>query len=235
MQLAQGDAAAALISYQAMLAIMDRLAKSDPSNAGWQRDLSIADDKVGEALFGLGRLDEARDSFSAALQTIRPADNAEFLWRRALAELYMNDAAATADAAAALRLKPTYAYYPIWLHVARAHAGQPDAGELAANTKPIDRSKWPWPIAAMFLGAMTPDEVKNAAASAEPPNARAGQACEADFFIGVYRTEKGAPADAGPLFQSAVDRCPKDFAEYPAAKFELTRLDELNKAPAKKE
>jgi eukaryotic-like serine/threonine-protein kinase len=39
-QVEQGDLAAALASYQASLAIAERLAKADPGNAGWQRDLS---------------------------------------------------------------------------------------------------------------------------------------------------------------------------------------------------
>jgi hypothetical protein len=34
--------AAALTSYQASLAIADRLAKADPGNAGWQRDLALS-------------------------------------------------------------------------------------------------------------------------------------------------------------------------------------------------
>jgi hypothetical protein len=36
----QGDPTAALTSYQASLAIRDRLAKADLANAGWQRDLA---------------------------------------------------------------------------------------------------------------------------------------------------------------------------------------------------
>jgi alkanesulfonate monooxygenase SsuD/methylene tetrahydromethanopterin reductase-like flavin-dependent oxidoreductase (luciferase family) len=35
-QRAQGDLTAALTSYQASLAIAERLAKADPGNAGWQ-------------------------------------------------------------------------------------------------------------------------------------------------------------------------------------------------------
>ena len=34
--------AAALTSYQAALAIAERLAKADPGNAGWQRDLGLS-------------------------------------------------------------------------------------------------------------------------------------------------------------------------------------------------
>jgi hypothetical protein len=41
-QRAQGDLAAALTSYQASLAIAERLAKADPGNAGWQRDLALS-------------------------------------------------------------------------------------------------------------------------------------------------------------------------------------------------
>jgi lipoprotein NlpI len=45
-----------------------------------------------------------------------------------------------------LKLRLAYPYYAIWLHVARARAGQNDADEIAANAKNIDRAKWPWLI-----------------------------------------------------------------------------------------
>jgi hypothetical protein len=38
---AQGDLPAALKSYRNGLAIAERLAQSDPGNAGWQRDLLV--------------------------------------------------------------------------------------------------------------------------------------------------------------------------------------------------
>jgi hypothetical protein len=41
-QVEQGDLAAALRSYQASLAIRERLAKADAGNAGWQRDLALS-------------------------------------------------------------------------------------------------------------------------------------------------------------------------------------------------
>ena len=40
-QVAQGDLAGALKSYRDSLAIRQRLAQSNPGNAGWQRDLAI--------------------------------------------------------------------------------------------------------------------------------------------------------------------------------------------------
>ncbi len=215
-QKAQDDLPAALTSYRASLAIADRLAKSDPSNAGWQRGLAVSYSNVGKVLFDLGRAEEAVNYFDAAVQVGKAPDNSEIYWRRALAKLYTNDAAAAADdAAMALKLKPAHPYYAIWLHVARARAGQNDADEIAANANKVDRSQWPWPIFALFLGSMDPDEIRTAALSAEQQMTRVEQSCVADFFIGVYRIEKAAQADARPLFRSAVDHCPHDLSNTP--------------------
>ncbi|GLI37946.1 hypothetical protein KI811_05985 [Geobacter hydrogenophilus] len=46
---AQGDLPAALTSFRASLAIRERLAKADPGNAGWQRDLIVSYVKLSEA------------------------------------------------------------------------------------------------------------------------------------------------------------------------------------------
>ena len=67
MQVAQGNLPAALTSYQASLAIRDRLAKSDPANAGWQRDLSVSYEKVGNVRVAQGNLPEALTPYQASL------------------------------------------------------------------------------------------------------------------------------------------------------------------------
>jgi hypothetical protein len=48
-QQAQGDLTAALQSYSDSRAIRERLAKADPGNAGWQRDLSVSYAKLADA------------------------------------------------------------------------------------------------------------------------------------------------------------------------------------------
>ena len=48
-------------------AIFDRLAKSEPGNAGWQRDLSMSYDTIGDVLVAQGNLPEALQSFRAGL------------------------------------------------------------------------------------------------------------------------------------------------------------------------
>ena len=67
MQQAQGDLAAALTSYQASLAIAERLAKADPGNAGWQRDLSVSHNKIGDVQQAQGDLAAALTSYQASL------------------------------------------------------------------------------------------------------------------------------------------------------------------------
>jgi hypothetical protein len=46
----RGDLPGALKSCHDSLAIRERLAKADPGNAGWQRDLSAAYDRIGDML-----------------------------------------------------------------------------------------------------------------------------------------------------------------------------------------
>jgi hypothetical protein len=64
-QVAQGNLPVALTSYQASLAIRDRLAKSDPGNAGWQRNLSVSYKKVGDTYRKAGQLTKAREALAA--------------------------------------------------------------------------------------------------------------------------------------------------------------------------
>ena len=59
MLVAQGQLDAALTAYRASLAIRERLAAADPSNAAWQRDLSVSHDKLGDVLVAQGQLDAA--------------------------------------------------------------------------------------------------------------------------------------------------------------------------------
>src|SRR5439155_13124522 len=65
LQQAQGDLSGALKSHRASLAIREKLAKQDPGNAGWQRDLAIAHFGVGIVLQKQGKLPEALQEYEA--------------------------------------------------------------------------------------------------------------------------------------------------------------------------
>jgi tetratricopeptide (TPR) repeat protein len=72
-QVEPGDLAAALRSYQASLAIRDRLARADPGNAGWQRDLSVSHEKIGDVQRARGETSQAIAAFERALNICREA------------------------------------------------------------------------------------------------------------------------------------------------------------------
>ena len=64
------------------LAISDRLAKSDPGNAGWQRDLSVSYNKVGDVQVAQGDLAGALKSYQDSLAISRPAGQIRSRQRR---------------------------------------------------------------------------------------------------------------------------------------------------------
>ncbi len=87
MQSAQGDLPAALTSYQASLAIAEKLAKADPGNAGWQRDLSVSHNKIGDVQRAQGDLPAALTSYQAShdiLEKLAKADPGNAGWQRDL-------------------------------------------------------------------------------------------------------------------------------------------------------
>jgi lipoprotein NlpI len=121
----------------------------------------------------------------------------------------------------------------MWRHMARKRGGQDDAAELAAAAVRLDRSAWPWPVVALFLGNTTTVDVMREPDKAATQRARADQSCEASFYVGVYASDQGRVADARSLLESAAKNCPPKFAESTAARLELQRLARLAGEPAK--
>jgi tetratricopeptide (TPR) repeat protein len=64
----RGNLGGALDTYYGAKATADRLAKADPGNAGWQRDLSGSYDRIGEILAARGNLSEALKSYHDGLE-----------------------------------------------------------------------------------------------------------------------------------------------------------------------
>src|SRR5271166_4398498 len=59
--------AGATFAQKLTLAIAERLAKADPGNAGWQRDLSVSHERIGEVQQAQGDLAAALTSYQASL------------------------------------------------------------------------------------------------------------------------------------------------------------------------
>ena len=85
--MAQGDLAAALKSYEAKRNIISHLAKSDPGNAGWQRDLSASYEKVGDVQMAQGDLAGSLKSYNDSLairDRLAKSDPTNAGWQRDL-------------------------------------------------------------------------------------------------------------------------------------------------------
>ena len=66
-QVQRGNLASAKRGYEGAMSLAERLAQSDRGNAGWQRDLSVSYDRVGDVLVAQGNLPEALKSFRDGL------------------------------------------------------------------------------------------------------------------------------------------------------------------------
>jgi hypothetical protein len=78
-------------SYQTALAIAERLAKADPGNAEWQRDLSVSHDNIGDVQQAQGDLAAALSSYQAShaiRERLAKADPGNAGWQRDLALTY---------------------------------------------------------------------------------------------------------------------------------------------------
>ena len=120
-------------------------------------------------------------------------------------------------------------------HLARVRAGTADAGKLLEDMRKLAWElfrafpspdmrflEWPGPLLRLFLGTMTPDEVR-AAAQAPGRDAR-HRACAVDFYLAAYFDEKRLPDDARRLLQAAAEGCPVWAPERGFARAELKRL-----------
>ncbi len=84
---AQGHLPTARRLYEDAVAIFEPIASTDPGNAGWQRDLSVAQEKIGDVLMAQGNLPAALDSYRASLairDRLAKADPGNAGWQRDL-------------------------------------------------------------------------------------------------------------------------------------------------------
>ena len=133
-------------------------------------------------------------------------------------EFYKRDAErAIADLSAA-SAKSKALYPAIWLFLQRARNGEDGGPELSAAALRVNQYKWPFPIVQFFLGQISAEEMKAAAADGD-------QRCEADFYYGEWHYVHGGFRAALPLLQAAGEECPRAFIEYEGAQAELRRTE----------
>jgi tetratricopeptide (TPR) repeat protein len=89
----RGDLGAALATYQEAETILDRLAKSDPGDAGWQYDLGVNNERIGNVLMARGDLAGALKSYQARqgiISQLTQTDPGNADWQRDLSVSYYN-------------------------------------------------------------------------------------------------------------------------------------------------
>jgi tetratricopeptide (TPR) repeat protein len=89
----QGDQPGALKKYQDGLAFAEKLAKADPGNDDWRRDLSVSFQRIGNLQYAQGDLPGARKSFEDGLaiaNRLAESDPANAGWQRDLSTYFGN-------------------------------------------------------------------------------------------------------------------------------------------------
>ena len=133
---------------------------------------------------------------------------------------------AVADFDKALERDPADYYPLLWLYLAQVRGSKDALVELKRRAASLDLAKWPGPIIRVFLGELTPEQVRP---PAQPEawteeDRKAGAACEVSFYVGELRLAKGERAKAMALFRAAVATGIKEYLEHGAAAYELDRM-----------
>jgi hypothetical protein len=84
-RVSRGELGPARTAYEQGTSIAERLAKADPGNAEWQRDLSVAYERVGDVLATQGNLPGALKAYRDSLairERLAKADPADARWQR---------------------------------------------------------------------------------------------------------------------------------------------------------
>lgn len=151
-------------------------------------------------------------------------DLAAALKNRGRAQFYLGKLPESAkDLADGLRYDSTNAFVAVWLQFVRQRLGTADTSRFAAEVAKTDSTKWPAPVAKLYLGRSSIAELD---AVAEKGNARDQtlQRCGAAFYVGEMQLWSKQTAEARTRLERAREICPHDASEYQGAVAELGRL-----------
>lgn len=118
-------------------------------------------------------------------------------------------------------------YSMLWVSIAAQRGGKPSPLAIQMPNAGA-REQWPIPVAELYTGSMTPEQVMQRA-EANNPRAHLMLQCEAQFYLGEYYLIKGDKEKARSHFNAAIDTGITDFMEYDWAVRELEMLDSPTK------
>lgn len=137
-----------------------------------------------------------------------PIPEVPFVYRwRGFSRFYVGEyAAAAGDFAVSLDSGPDDAQDAMWLYLSRMRAGEGKEDALKdfmATAELIDKTRWPWPMVAMFLGDIAPEEAMRTARDRDA-HINSTRRCEAHFFVGQNDLIRGDLDAAAEHFRAAV-------------------------------
>ena len=178
----------------------------------------------GVALDAAGRYDDAIADFDATI-AYDPQSGAGYFYRGQAKFHAQRFAAAAEDFAQDVGFTPEHALGHAWLYLARARAGGADARyPLEQAAAALDLQRWPGPVVALYLGKLTPAQLMDATASADPGVA-ADRRCQADFYSGERDLIAQRRGEAKRQFALALQHCAVTLSEHVGARAELLYLD----------
>lgn len=177
--------------------------------------LANAYTELGVAYFCKQDFDSAVRSLTVAIG-LAPKD-LNSLKQRGLAHFCLGDfKAAIPDLQGAFEIaNDTYAL--LFLHLARARAGENAAAVLDADAAKVKIWHWPSAVVGFYLGLLPVDATLAAATTPD-------DAGEAQFYLGQWHLLRGEQAEARKALQAAAEACPPWFNEHVVAIAELRRL-----------
>jgi tetratricopeptide (TPR) repeat protein len=130
----------------------------------------------------------------------------------------------------------TRMFNAIWSYLAASHLGLDASTELALNMEEISISTnrfiaaqvdvfsvWPGPVAALYMGLITPDDLR-AHGVATDSQTLEERLAEVTFYLGQYFLAQGDVAQARDYFQQTLATGVTNYFEYSGAVAELVRL-----------
>ena len=203
-------------AYDSALAHYDRAIALEPKNAS-------AINSRGITFQLMGQYARAVENYDAALE-LQP-EMAIAMKNRGRAHFYLGNFTESArDLSAGLARDTANAFVVVWLHMVKQHLGGGDTTELARNVARTDPTRWPAPVAALYLGRITFEQFADTLVTGDS-TARALKRCGGAFYGGEYLLWKGRTGEAKERLAEAASICPRDESEYMGATAELGRLD----------
>lgn len=174
------------------------------------------------AYLTLANFQSAIADFNIAIET-NPSGVAGYLGR-GRAYLFQGELdAAERDFNAAHARDPSNPIPIIWMVIARTHAHQCRAVDLAQAAARITNDRWPKPVLDLYVGAIDTEQA-DAAAKIESTGDSANLWCEAQFYFADFKRHHDPGSDLQSLFEPIVNGCRFNNLIFNAARAELGTL-----------